>query len=321
MSKMLDKISKLLAKAENAGTPEEAETFMAKVQELATLNGIDLAVARMHQAKKERVQEIEERRISVNPYSRKRCRKHFVDLALVIAAVNDVKCTITSNDAAIFAIGFPSDLDVVEALNTHLAVQMVAECDAELKRGANRQPQKVLKTEKVLIPEDDRVWGEWDGKSRYYDEEGEEGQGTDRWGNYRSRAPYPPPTHKEVPVLDEDGNKIYEEKVVSVVDGRVFRNNFYDSFVIRMSGRLWEIKRSAEREAGVLETSSSTAIALRNKKEEVNEAHDERIRVQHITGEYRGAKVNSYSSLGREAGTKAAERVPVNEGRAVDGVR
>ena len=317
MSKMLDKISKLLAKAENAGTPEEAEAFMAKVQELATINGIDLAVARMHQAKKEKVQEIEERRIAVNPHNRKRNRKHFVDLALAIAAVNDVQCTITTNDAAIFALGFPSDLDVVEALNTHLAVQMVTECDEELKRGANKDVRRVLKTERVKIPDEERAWGESDGKGRYYDYEGEEGYGTDRWGNYRYRAPYPPPTHKEVPVLDEHGEKIYEEKEISIVDGRVFRNNFYDSFVTRMSGRLWEIRRSAEREAGALEVSSSTAVALRNKKEEVKEAHENRIKVQRIRGSYKGAEVKSYSNLGREAGTKAAERVPVNEGRAV----
>lgn len=318
MSKMLDKVSKLLAKAENAGTPEEAEAFMAKVQELATINGIDLAVARMHQAKKERVQEVEERRIAVNPNNRRLNRKHFVDLALAIADVNDVKCTITMNDSAIFALGFPSDLDVVEALNTHLAVQMVAECDAELKRGANRDVRQVLKTERVEIPNEERDWGGYDGRGRYYDYEGEEGYGTDRWGNYRDRAPYPPPTHKEVPVLDEDGNRIYEEKEVSIVDGRIFRSNFYESFVIRMTGRLWEIRRSAEREAGALEVSSSTALALRNKKEEVKSAHEERIKVQRVTASYTGAEVKRHSSLGQRAGAKAAERVPVNEGRAVD---
>lgn len=318
MSKMLDKISKLLAKAENAGTPEEAETFMAKVQEMATLNGIDLAVARMHQAKKERVQEIEERRIQVNPHTRKRNRKHFVDLALAIAAVNDVKCLISGAEVAIFATGFPSDLDVVEALNAHLAIQMVEECEAELKKGAHKDVRRVLKTERVEIPEDERDWGGYDGKGRYYDYEDEEGYGTDRWGNYRPRAPYPPPTHKDVPVLDENGEKIYEEKVVSTVDGRVFRSNFYESFVTRMAGRLWEIRRSAEREAGVLEVSSATGLALRDKKEEVNNAFEERIKVMHV-GTYSGAEVKNYSSLGREAGSKAAERVPVNEGRAVKG--
>lgn len=321
MSKALDRISKLLAKAENAGTPEEAETFMAKVQEMATLTGIDLAVARMHQAKKEKVQEPEERRIQVNPYSRRFNRKHFVDLALAIADVNDCECTISGNDISITALGFPSDIDVVEALFTHLSVQMVTECEAELKAGANRTIERVKKTKRVEIPEEDRDWGGWDGKSRYYDEEGEgeDGYSTgyDRWGNTRERKAYPPPSFKNEPVRDEDGRVIWGEKEVSKVDGRIFRSNFYDAFVTRIKGRLWQIKRSAEKEAGVLETSSETGLAVRDKKKEVREAHEERIRVLHINGSYTGAEIKNYSGAGREAGYSAADRTPINEGRAV----
>ena len=45
---MLDTLSKLLNQAENAATPEEAEAFFAKAQELATLHAISLAEARAH---------------------------------------------------------------------------------------------------------------------------------------------------------------------------------------------------------------------------------------------------------------------------------
>lgn len=322
MSKSLDRISKLLAKAENAGTPEEAEAFMAKVQEMATLNGIDLAVARMHQAKKEKVQEVEERRIQVNPYNRRHNRKFFVDLALAIADVNDCESLISGGEIAIIAMGFPSDLDVVEALFAHLSVQMVAECESELKAGANKEVRRVLKTERVEIPHDDRDWGGFDGKGRYYDDyESEDGWslGSDRWGNTKERKAYPPPKFENVPVLDEDGKQIYEEKEISIVDGRVFRTNFYDAFVTRIKGRLWQIRRSAEREAGVLEVSSETGLALRDKKKEVADAHNQRISVMHLRGSYSGAEVSNYSSHGLAAGANAADRTPINEGRAVKG--
>ena len=121
------------------------------------------------------------------------------------------------------------------------------------------------------------------------------------------------------PVLDDDGNQIYDDKEISIVDGRVFRTNFYDAFIQRMTGRLWEIRRSAEREAGVLVTSSETALAVRNKKEEVDKTFAAyRATVRRI-GEYKGAESSSsYSSHGRAAGTKAAETVPVgNTGRSV----
>ena len=76
--RMLDKVSKLLAKAENAGTPEEADAFMAKAMELATINNIDLAIARQHQAKKELAEEPEERRLQCSPHTLRHNRNQFI---------------------------------------------------------------------------------------------------------------------------------------------------------------------------------------------------------------------------------------------------
>ena len=41
---MLDRIRKLLAKAERAGTPEEARTYTEKAVELMARHGIDMAL-------------------------------------------------------------------------------------------------------------------------------------------------------------------------------------------------------------------------------------------------------------------------------------
>lgn len=349
MSKTLDKISKLLNKAENAGTPEEAEAFMAKVQELASINGVDLAVARMHQAKKERHEPIE-RRVQVNPYSRRHNRKHFTELAMAIADVNDVKYTI--GEYALHCTGFPEDIDVVEALYTHLAVQMATECDDALKRGEHKEERWVPVTTKVEIPWEDRLWGAWNGK-QYYDDNPEDGvysenpkvlqeareeyldavkKGEEIWSDYTRnyqggyRKPVPPPAYREEPVMEigEDGvaRQKLERKVVSAIDGRVFRNDFYGAFVRRMRGRLWEVRKAVEREQGVEEASSETAVALLDKREVVEKAYEERIKVMHLgvyEPSYEADRKRDHSGRGSRAGNEAAVRVPINDKREVDG--
>ena len=330
MSKSLDRLSKILAQAENAGTPEEAETFMAKALEYAAGNGLDLAVARMHQAKKEKVQEPEERRIQVNPYNRRQNRKHFAELAMAICDVNDVEYLIGGNEYALFCVGFPEDLDVVEALFTHLSIQMVNECNEALKRGDNKEWRNVAKKERVEIPWDERAWGEWDPSSpfsydRYFDEADEWDRETNsyvgRWPNQSN----PPPRYNLVKVRDADGQVVFERKQVSAVDGRVFRHGFYQAFVAQMRGRLWEARMAAERERGELETAATSgemALALRDKKEEVKAAHDEqRAKVKHL-GTYKHAveddRQDDYTGKGARSGVKAANDTAIGEtGRGV----
>lgn len=361
MTKMLDRVSKLLAKAENAGTPEEAETFMAKVQELATTNGIDLAVARLHQAKKERVQEPEERTLQVNPHNRRHNRKHFVELAMAICDVNDVEFLIGGTERALHMVGFPSDMDVVEALYTHLSIQMVLECDEALKKGQHKEVRRVLVTQPEEIPWDLREWGLWNGKQFYDDNpddevferqwEGESDEDFEKREaaaiaearaeyekavannelvycsqsrNYEGgyRKPVPPPKVRDAPILDDEGNKQWVEKEVSAVDGRVFRSNFYAAFIPRMKGRLWEVRHAVERDKGINRESESTAaLAVRDKKEEVDKAHAEQRAKVHHMGTYRSSVESGYkyddTGKGRAAGRKSAESVPIDQGREV----
>lgn len=311
-SKMLDRVSKVLNQAENAGTPEEAATYMEAAQRLAEQNGIELALARMHQANKERVQVPEERRIQVNPYSRKVNRKHFINLAMVVANVNDVEYLIGGKEYTLHAVGFPTDLDVVEALYTHLAVQMVSDCDKALAAGANRQTQRVPKQVREPIPEDERAWGEWHEMSQsfYNDSPG--------WPrNERSD----PPKFRLVPQRDADGEIVYEDREVAVSDGRAFRHDFYTAFISRMSARLWEAKRQAQKDAGVeVAGSNDTSLAIRDKREEVKKAHEEqRAKVKHL-GVYTGSqegRASDYTGAGREHGRRAAESAPIGTARAV----
>lgn len=124
-------------------------------------------------------------------------------------------------------------------------------------------------------------------------------------------------------MLDDEGKEQWEEKEIAVVDARVFRGNFYDSFVTRMRGRLWEMKKSAERQKGVHDDpDSSTALALRDKKKDVEEAHQaQRAQVKHLR-EWKSSddtgRHSDYTGTAQRAGSQAAERVPVGEtGRGV----
>jgi hypothetical protein len=296
MSKTLDRIAKVLNQAENAATPEEAAAFMERAQHLSTLAQIDLAVARAHTVNKEKREEVEVRRVQVSPYSRRFNRKYFTDLGDVIAGANDCKCLFGKYQ--LIVTGFPSDIDTVEALFGILAVQMVSECDTALKRGANKATVRRAKRVRVPIPEEDRDWGGWNGRGYYaWDEDEIEDLGKSA-----------PPSFTFEIVKDADGKTVYEEQTTSSVDGRLYRQNFYDGFIARTRSRLWEAKRAARQEAGADEENSSTALALRDKTEEVDKSFNEQLKTLNSRGTYYPASPSETVINAWEHGGDAAAR-------------
>lgn len=151
MSKTLDRISLLLNQAENTTNEAEATAFMEKAQALATAAQIELEVARQHQADKTKREAPTQRKITVagytNPgtyYSRQRVQNNaaeMVNLFSTIAGQNNVRINIAHNSTYVIAFGFPSDIDVCEALFASLSVQMKATCDAEVKKGDYKNEQ------------------------------------------------------------------------------------------------------------------------------------------------------------------------------------
>lgn len=144
MSKTLDRIGLLLNQAENTDNPEEAAAFMEKAQKLATIAAVDLEVARRRQADKTKREEPEQRKVNVAEFTRSEYgyrgkvqanAAEFVFLFNAIASPNDVEINIAHNSTYVNAFGFPSDIDVCEALFASLKVQMVAAADAEIKKG------------------------------------------------------------------------------------------------------------------------------------------------------------------------------------------
>ncbi|TCK22791.1 DUF2786 domain-containing protein [Pseudonocardia endophytica] len=120
----LDRVRKLLAKAERAGTPDEAEIYTAKAVELMARHGIDDAVLAAGSAGPARADPIGALRITIeDPYSGGKARL----LGWTAAASG---CRWVMHDArggrvgAVTVFGHASDRERVELLYTSLLLQV-----------------------------------------------------------------------------------------------------------------------------------------------------------------------------------------------------
>ncbi|MFV0495862.1 DUF2786 domain-containing protein [Mycobacterium sp.] len=135
--KMLSRISALLRQAEGTDNPHEADAFLSAAQRLATAASIDLAVARSHSATRSPAQAPTQRTITIGTAGTRGLRT-YVQLFVLIASANDVRCDIATNSAFLYAYGFAEDIDAAHALYASLVVQMVRASDAYLATGAHR---------------------------------------------------------------------------------------------------------------------------------------------------------------------------------------
>jgi len=135
--KMLARIAALLRQAEGTDNTHEAEAFMAAAQRLATATSIDLAVARSHADQRTKAQTPVQRTITIGNAGARGLRT-YVQLFVLIANANDVKCDIASNSTFVYAYGFAEDIDATHALYASLVVQMVKASDAYVATGQHR---------------------------------------------------------------------------------------------------------------------------------------------------------------------------------------
>ena len=135
--KMLARIAALLRKAEGTDNQHEADAFMAAAQRLATATSIDLAVARAHSAERTKSQMPVQRTITIGNAGTRGLRT-YVQLLVVIANANDVKCDVASNSTFVYAYGFAEDIDASHALYASLVMQMVKASEAYISSGGHR---------------------------------------------------------------------------------------------------------------------------------------------------------------------------------------
>jgi hypothetical protein len=136
--KLLDRIGALLAKAESTDSLHEAEALVAKAQQLATQHAVDLATARQRTQRRNRREPLTQRKVTLGRRGERGLR-HRVLLFVAIAHVNDVQVDVARDSTYVIAFGFPSDLDVVEALHGSLATQMTAAATAAIRRGDHKE--------------------------------------------------------------------------------------------------------------------------------------------------------------------------------------
>lgn len=239
-TRTLDTISKVLGKAEDPRIPEEErQLYFEKAQELAAAVGIDLAIARAHKVKNEKREEPEKRNFKVGSYGAKN-NGYMVELFLRIAAPHDVECMIGGSNTWVFGYGFPSDLDIVNALYGVAVIHMVNSATTALKRGV----------------------------------------------------------HKDASGL-------------STVDGRIWRAEFYEGFIARLSSRLWQAHHEAKK---AVEGTDSTGVelVLRDKRQEVKEFLDKENEHRHHIGSWSPPERSNWSGEAREAGRHSATNLNLN---------
>ena len=118
--KMLARIAALLRQAEGTDNAHEAEAFMSAAQRLATATSIDLAVARSHADKRTPGAGAGAAHHHHRQRPAARGLRTYVQLFVVIAAANDVRCDIASNSTFVYAYGFAEDIDATHALYASL---------------------------------------------------------------------------------------------------------------------------------------------------------------------------------------------------------
>ncbi len=160
--KDLTRIAALLRKAERTDNEHEADAYLQAAQRLATLSAVDLAVARAHTQHRERRVRPTQRTITIGE-SGKRGLRTYVQLFLAIGRANNLTCDIARDSSRVYAYGFDTDIDTVEALYASLVVQMVRASDVYIKSGDYAR-EVVIK--QVKIPGSER-YSRWKREVSY----------------------------------------------------------------------------------------------------------------------------------------------------------
>ena len=138
-SRHLERIAGLLRQSEGTDNPHEAQAFLSRAQELATLHSIDLAVARATDTGPRHATPTMRQITLGEPGTRG--LSTYARLFWAIAHANDVRIDIAQNSTWVVAYGMDTDIATVELFYARLLPQMIAESAAYLRSDEHRRPQ------------------------------------------------------------------------------------------------------------------------------------------------------------------------------------
>ena len=279
MSKILDKVAALLAKAEGTDNEHEAEAYFDAAQRLAAGNSIDLAVARLHTKSKTERETPIRRRITLG-VARQRYLSDFVFLFDEIAKPNGVKIDIAHNSTYVLAYGFPSDIDMVETLYSRLVIQMVRAGDAYIKSGEYKS-----ETVSFLKPVYEEVL-DWSGSPRRH-------VARHVWA--------------ERPVHGTVARRSFY---------RGFRNRIGTRISDIVNSAASEAQEFDVISENVATEQTSTALALVERGVEV---HDYYKQSSNARGSYRGGRSSGYSANSSSAGSEAGSKARIGNQGSISG--
>lgn len=253
---MIERIAKLLNKAENAGTPHEAQIYFDKAQALATAHSISLARARLHVAPGAVPATPTNRTISIGE-PRRQANRHLIRLFTVVGHVNGLTVDVAHNSTYVIAYGYVDDIDAAELLWSRIATQMVRFGESYLATESWRRDQRIIL----------------------------------RNGRH----------------------------TLAEMTRQTARATYYEAFVDRIRERLVEAhRRTVEQDSTGPGASTSNAVALRNRDEEVADYYRS---TSSARGSWRGnrSSVRGRPGSASRAGARDAHRVALSAVPSVSG--
>ena len=272
-------VGQLLLQADSTTSEAEKLVFFGRAQRIASINSIDMAIARRMTAQGMKREDPTQKSVTIGKAGQ-RALAWYVELYIAIARNNDLKITMAHNSTFVSLYGFPSDIEVAESIYLSAVTAMASLADAYLKEGSYK---KDVQPRRVKIRTDNPDYhGGYYGEPKY---------------NYRWT---------------------YVDKCVSGMTARQnFYEGFVNKIANRLAEakRTVESEQLTVEQLAILGAATgddgaemSTALVLADKAKEVDEFYAARMGGRRLRG-WNGSSTPVYSAGAQGAGSRAAAGV------------
>lgn len=320
---LLVKLAAILRQAEDPGaTEEERDTAQRMAQRLATSTGLDLAMARSYIPRHERRETPIQKKVQLSEHG-KMGNNTLCELFMEIGRANDLKFLIDRYSTYVIAFGFPSDIEVTEALYASIVIQMVEASNAYLREGT-------YKTEKQYRL--GTMTDSWGGKYKdygYFPVSGRTARisfqaayarriGARLWEARKAEITAKEEAEKaEMERIREEHNEQRFQALLASQEARQAESDEPLDFSEEDEEFFASLGLSDEEEPT---EGHSVALVLAAKSDEVHQAHKEYMKANRIRGSWKGGSSGGHSGS-REAGRSAANSARLSAQKGIGGSR